>query len=180
MNIEFYSSHMDTLFELKQMAEKNNCKISLGFDTSSYEDIDEDILKECGFNEEFLSNLDSCYIKEQMSGWSKVWFELYDKNNNTYNTLVYMNNYCRFNLEILNYDDCDEDFINFIQNHYDVGECGTDEYFCNFNNSPTIIHGFNNQEEITDHRVYRAGMALSYFSDLVCDYLREERIVRTY
>lgn len=28
--------------------------------------------------------------------------------------------------------------------------------------------------------VYREGMALKFFGDLVCDYLGEERIVRTY
>lgn len=44
MNIDFYSSHMDTLADLKEIAEKHNCKITFGF-TSDYEqDIDQELL----------------------------------------------------------------------------------------------------------------------------------------
>ena len=41
----------------------------------------------------------------------------------------------------------------------------------------TVIKGFNGLEH---PNVYRAGMALKFFGDLVCDYLKEERIVRSY
>lgn len=43
------------------------------------------------------------------------------------------------------------------------------------NNIPEI--GSPNQKHPS---VYREGMALKIFGDLVCDYLGEERIVRTY
>ena len=179
MNISFYSAHMDTLCELKQMAEKHNCKIIFGFDASASEDIDEDILLECGFSEDMQEYLDQCFLEDKLSKYSKVWFELYDANNNTHNVLTYMNNYCSFCLEVDKYD-CDEEFINFLENHYDVGECCSGQYYCNFDNKPTIIDGFNNKEKIKDFRVYRPEMALKYFSDLVCEYLGEEKIMRTY
>lgn len=41
----------------------------------------------------------------------------------------------------------------------------------------TEVTGFPNQER---PNVYREGMALKFFGDLVCDYLGEERIARTY
>ena len=41
----------------------------------------------------------------------------------------------------------------------------------------TKVTGFPEQEHPS---VYREGMALKFFGDLVCDYLGEERIVRTY
>ena len=41
----------------------------------------------------------------------------------------------------------------------------------------TKVTGFPGQER---PNVYREGMALKFFGDLVCDYLGEERIVRTY
>lgn len=180
MNISFYTAHMDTLCDLKQMAEKHNCRINFGFDTSSSEEMDEDILIECGFKEELLGNLDSCSIEGTCSGWSKVWFELYDKNNNSYHTLAYLNSYCRFELELFDRYDCDEEFLEMLESHYDIDECGHDRFYCNFSDAPTIIHGFNNEGEVRDYRVYRSGMALSYFSDLVCEYLGEEKISRTY
>lgn len=43
--------------------------------------------------------------------------------------------------------------------------------------SETKIKGFDKQEHPS---VYREGMALKFFGDLVCDYLGEERIVRVY
>ena len=41
----------------------------------------------------------------------------------------------------------------------------------------TTIKGFDGLEHPS---VYREGMALKFFGDLVCDYLGEERIVRVY
>jgi len=49
-----------------------------------------------------------------------------------------------------------------------------------FSDSPTIINGFGNETKVVDYRVYREGMALKFFGDLVCDYLEEPRIVESY
>lgn len=45
---------------------------------------------------------------------------------------------------------------------------------------PTHIRGFGNKEVITDGRVYREGMALHYFTELVCQYLNEPMFNNTY
>lgn len=49
-----------------------------------------------------------------------------------------------------------------------------------FGSHPTIINGFRNKEEVRDGRVYRDGMALHFFTELVCQYLNEPMIHNTY
>lgn len=51
--------------------------------------------------------------------------------------------------------------------------------YIHFGKSPTEIRGFG-KKTITDGRVYREGMALHYFTELVCEYLKEPMIHNTY
>lgn len=207
MNTYFNDAHLDTLVKLKEIAEKHNCKIRFGTDSNSYDSEVEDIK---GFmsdiNEEVLEflveNQFELFKETLQKEDSSIWFELYEitedwgkchtltYNNNSLSLLL--NDYWREELEDMlseleEYEDdenieIDSERLDLIRNAIDFIE--ENEYdntgVLNFSSSPTIILGFGNEGVVIDHRVYRVGMALKFFSDLVCDYLGEPRIVNTY
>ena len=53
-----------------------------------------------------------------------------------------------------------------------------DEQYWSYETTDTVVRGFDGVS--TYINVYREGMALKFFGDLVCDYLGEPRIIRTY
>lgn len=181
MNVDFGSSHIETLADLIKIAEKHNCKITFGFDSHHETDIDEDILKKCGFTDEDLA-----FIRNNMNIYScdstldRIWFELYDENNKTYNNMIYIESSTYF---VVGEDGCSIEYPSYelttkLEEHDEMTEIGVYTILESYN--PTIIHGFGNKEKVEDYRVYRSGMALKFFGDLVCDYLNEPRIQRTY
>lgn len=186
MNISFCQSHMETLADLIKLAEKHNCRINFGFDTSSEREIDEDIVKLQGLNDMLAEELhDKMTISDCASSFDKVWFELYDKNTKAHNTMAYIESSTYFTVEKLGEYDfrCEEDepseeLIAWLEQHDELW--GEDVYTIYEHHNPTIIYGFGNKERIEDFRCYRSGMALAFFSDLVCDYLKEPRIHRVY
>lgn len=184
MNISFGGNHMDTLADLMRLVEKHNCCIRFGFDASSEREIDKDILKRYGFSDELFSEMDDkMTISDCQSTFSKIWFELYDKTANKTNTFAYIESDTYFSVEKISefdfrYENPSNELEEWLE-EYD--ECwDIDNYIINKAYNPTIIYGFGNEKRIEDFRVYRSGMALKYFSDLVCDYLREPRIDRCY
>lgn len=183
MNIDFCSSHMDTLADLKAIAEKHNCKIIFGF-TSDYEqDIDQELLLKKEFTQEFIDEMNCLMeITHSASTFHKVWFELFDKNANTYNTMAYMERSTFFTVKkepIYSHDEQPSDkLIELLDKRDEMWD--NDEYTINESDSPTVIYGFGNTERVEDYRCYRSGMALKFFGDLVCDYLKEPRIHRVY
>lgn len=183
MNIDFGLSHMQTLAELMQIAEKHNCRITFGFATSPEQEIDEDVLKRNGFTDELIEEMkEKMTINDAVSSFDKVWFELYDQNNKTHSSLTYIESGTYFVLPKDNYyifsEGISEELENLLYEHDEFYR--SDEYVIHESYNPTIIHGFGNNEKIRDFRVYRSGMALKFFGDLVCDYLKEPRIERSY
>ena len=90
MNIYFSSTHLQTLCDLKTLAEKHNCYIRFGVNQENSTDVDfnefdgmaKRIIEELQDKGEFLNQN---YCKTSM------FFELFDANNSTYNILTYSN-----------------------------------------------------------------------------------------
>lgn len=186
MNIDFCNSHMETLADLMKIAEKHNCAITFGITSHSDRDIDEDVLKKNGFTSELLEELKcKMTVKDSVSSYDNAWFQLYEKNTKTYHTMAYIENSAYVIVEKLDelefrFDDEEpsDELIATLEKLDEMLEIGV--YTINEHYNPTIIHGFGNKEKVEDYRVYRPGMALKFFGDLVCDYLKEPRIKRCY
>lgn len=189
MNVTFSSTHLETLVDLQALAKKHNCKISFGcYSNTSKEEINNDILRENGASEEIINKL--------LNGWEHnisvnnientdehIWFQLYDpEGKKKYNVMTYYENRTYFEVEF-DYDfdeDGNQDLVNWLEKHNAEWNYDSDKYIICLNTAPTIITGFGYEEEHKDYRVYREGMALHYFTELVCDYLKEPIIKRTY
>ena len=183
MHVMFTETHLETLCELKALAEKHNCSIRFGVHNSSgfidYE-------KFIGYSKNIIEELQKHGVfcdGTQQGTLTDLWFELFDPNNakRYYHGLRYSKG-----LQVVEYkfdDDIDDDnplskeAEKFLEdNHYkEFADCEQKILYVSF--SETKISGFEKQEH---PNVYREGMALKFFGDLVCDYLGEERIVRTY
>lgn len=183
MNIDFATPHMETLSDLMKLAKKHNCGIAFGFASSPEQEIDEDILKKNGFTDDLIEEMkDKMTIDDAASSFDKLWFELFDRNNNTHHSMTYIESGTYFVLPKDNYylfsEGISEELEKLLDEHDEFYR--PDEYVIHESYNPTIIHGFGNKEKIEDFRVYRSGMALKFFGDLVCDYLKESRIARCY
>jgi hypothetical protein len=177
---------METLADLMQIAEKHNCKICFGVLTSTEQKIDEDIIKQHGFTDELFEEMkDKMEIHDSASSFDKVWFELFDKSANSYSTMAYIESSTYFTVDKTSEwdfrygeDEPSDDLIAWLDENDELWDM--DRYTIHQQHNPTIIHGFGNKERVEDFRVYRSGMALKFFGDLVCDYLNEPRIKRCY
>lgn len=184
MNIEFTSAHMQTLCELKELAEKHGCLITFGVDQGSDFDSYEHFI---GYTEEVIKELEDrgfFHTDEAKSEYSNFWFQLYDPNNTArkhhilqYNTGRQIIEY-EFNWEPDDDDPISEEAANFLRDNI-ADWCNYDDekklLYTSYANTEVI--GFDGQPR---PNVYREGMALKFFGDLVCDYLGEERIQRVY
>lgn len=174
MNLFLGEEHLKTLKELVVLAEKHGGHISMGFNNSFDDEIDWKILENEGIGGKIIGELkteENCIIINAESGVSEIWFAFYDKNHKC-NSMSYYENWTKFECEEIGWD-VPEKFSEWLSEN----EQGN---FFYYSDSPTIISGFGNKERIEDYRVYRSGMAVKFFGDLVCDYLGEERVVRTY
>lgn len=181
MNIDFGTSHMETLADLMKIAEKHNCKITFGFASSHEPDIDEEILKKHKFTDEDIEFMQiNMTIETKESTFDKLWLELYDGNKKTYNNLVYIESstYLTVREEYSPSDYPSEELRQKLEENDEMLD--HEVYTLALSHNPTIITGFGNEKKIEDFRVYRSGMALKFFGDLVCDYLGEPRISRCY
>ena len=168
---------------MKALAEKHGCSISFGVndfdDFTGYEkftDYSENIIEELREQGYFWTDTE----KGSAMGF---WFELFDPNNEElhYHNLTYFTGWQAVEYELN--DDVDDDnplskeAEEFLEdNTYEECDYGGKRLlYTSF--SETNIKGFKGQEHPS---VYREGMALKFFGDLVCDYLGEERIVRVY
>ena len=189
MNINFTSAHLETLCELKVIAEKHDCKIDFGVQTVNYDEVHDELDLEMLMHFGFTYS-DIMYINDHMrinyhsESTEAVWFELReskgDKTNihqmyygvNTINLSIDRNNLGLYsqpdNESVL--EKLDEHSLNYDNYDYVISE----------SYDKTLICGFGNDKDIEDNRVYRFDIALKYFADLVCDYLGEPRIERVY
>ena len=112
-----------------------------------------------------------------------MFFQLFDPNGEKhYNVMTYCENRVYFEIEF-DYDfdeENNEDLVNWLEEHNADWNCDSDKYIICLDDAPTIITGFGYKVEHKDYRVYREGMALHYFAKLVCEYLKEPLIKRTY
>lgn len=186
MNIDFCNSHMETLADLMKIAEKHNCTITFGVTSHGDREIDDDVLKKNGFKAELLTELyEKMEVKDAASTFDKVWFQLHEKDTKTCHTMAFIENITYAIVEKI--DEChiwsddenpSDELIAKLEELDELLEIGV--YTINQSYNPTIIYGFGNKEKVEDFRVYRPGMALKFFGDLVCDYLKEPRIQRYY
>ena len=186
MNIYIGTEHLKTLEDLRKIAEKHDCAIRFGYNDDVSREIEGSFLDRVGINRKTIDALCSphCFsVKNALYTCRKYWFELYENKTDKSNTMTYIDEDIYFEVDdIFRFDEMyqDEcDTINeFIEEHAEIyGDCGNSFAF---SDNPTLIYGFGNKKRISDYRCYREGMALKYFSDLVCDYLGEKRIERVY
>ena len=89
MNVDFHSGHIETLCDLKTIAEKHNCKISFGVRSYSENIIDEGLLKQEGFTDDEINYIkDSLNVVDACTTNCSMYFELIEKDSNKVNSLV--------------------------------------------------------------------------------------------
>lgn len=177
MNVYFGSNHLQTLCDLKALAEKHNCFIRFGVDQENTTDVTLEDFE--GSTKEIIEELQNkgsfsngCYEVTNM------WFELFDATNETYHILSYCQGResVEYTLDIL--EDLSYEANSFLENNLvDWQSMADDNLLISCSLDGTKVSGFPEQER---PYVYREGMALKYFGDLVCDYLKEPRIKRVY
>ena len=192
MTAEFYNAHLDTLCELKALAEKHGCKLSFGTrDNYSTEELDTNDLFAVGVPNKIIDKLTHSYehnltVENIKVSCDELWFQLYDPNNENrkYHIMTYQQISVYFEVEPdYNFDSYikeNEKFIDWCEENQVDWNDDDDKFIFNLTDSPTIINGFGYKKEKKDYRVYREGMALHYFTELVCKYLKEPMIERTY
>ncbi len=180
MNVYFSSTHLQTLCDLKALAEKHGCFIRFGVNQENSVDVDFDKFDKA--TEKIIHELlNKGMFSQSVYNVTSMYFELFDNNNKTYHTLTYNEGSQCTSYELDWADELSDEAISFLE--YNLVEWQTIDdiddtkltIYCRLDG--TKIAGFPNQKHPS---VYREGMALKFFGDLVCDYLGEERIVRTY
>ncbi len=182
MNFEFYEPHIKTLCDLQTLAEKHNCRLAFGTVGNSFDDeIDESFLEEyLNCPKDIAKEIcEKCYFEEVRGDYSKSFFELYDKTKEKYNKLTYFTLSVGFKIEA--YDDLStkvEDWLLDNSKNDDYGYADGDEYFMFVDTTKEQVFGFDGIKK--EGYIYRPGIMLAVFTQLVCDYLGEERIKRVY
>lgn len=178
MTVDFYKSHIETLCELKELAYKHNCSIAFGVRNDSNPELNFDDCDEI-FPENILEDLKRCGdIVKGYRNATYLWFELYDRNTCRYHNMTYVDGDYYIEYDRFYFEEVEEETQNWIEENVADWSDPTDDHltFCK-SFGYTKSSGFNGAET---PNVYRSGMALKFFGDLVCDYLGEDRIVRTY
>lgn len=183
MNVDFTETHLETLCELKALAEKHNCSIRFGVYNScgfiSYR-------KFVGYSKNIIEELQKrgnfCDGTKQGT-LTDLWFELFDPNNTKrhHHSLRYSKG-----VQVVEYkldDDVDDnnplskEAEKFLEDNDYARFADCEQKILDVFFSETEISGFEKQKH---PNVPRKETALKFFGDLVCDYLGEERIVREY
>lgn len=183
MNVDFTETHLDTLCELKALAEKHNCSIRFGVYNScgfiGYE-------KFIGYSKNIIEELRirGVFVDGTQHGTlTDLWFELFDPNNAKchYHSLRYSKGVqvveYKLNDDIGDGNPLSKEAEKFLENNDYARFADCEQKFLDVFFSETEISGFEKQEH---PNVPRTEMALKFFGDLVCDYLGEKRIVRVY
>lgn len=179
-------THLQTLKELMEIAEKHNCYINIF--VNEHHSFAQDNSSAClemlvdreYISDEVANNLLECYsIDNPMVQHDSICFELVEQkeNRNIFHTMTYHTWSVWFNIEKYSWnpeaDELPETEEWVEENCSDYGDG-----FYSAESAYTEVQGFPNVE--TKVNVYREGIAIKNFGDLVCDYLGEPRIVRNY
>lgn len=178
MNITFGQAHIRTLIKLQALAEKHNCSICFGTNYSFDADADIEDFKPYfdDLTDEVIEDINDNLIKQRIDITSShYWFELYDRNTSKSNSLTYTETrgYAQYEGSCDSLEDKTEIFF---ENN---GADWSDDYIIHFYRDSQTIQGFKDVDQMQIN-VYREGMLLKFFGDLVCDYLGEERIHEVY
>lgn len=190
MNIFLSNTHIKTLIKLKEIAEKHGCSIAMGVRNKIERTFSVEHFRDCNVDD-FIINLlgsiedpDLLFNESYLYQYHTYWFELSEKKEGSYSkyhTLSFNISVVYFKIEKDSLDlisEENQDLRNWLEEETGgyAGEYGC----CVLSSNRTIINGFGNIEEVKDYRVYREGMALKYFGDLVCEYLNEPLIKEVY
>lgn len=188
MNFDFYNSHIETLCDLQALAKKHNCKLAFGTRNNSFDDeIDESFLKEyLDCPEDIAKEIcEKCDFIEVRGNYTNSFFELYDKEKGKYNTLTYFTLSGAFKIVTYEGISCQNNLSgktkDWLADNSMNGEWGyddLDDFYMHIDATKEEVHGFEGIKK--EGHIYRPGIMLAVFTQLVCDYLKEERIVRTY
>ena len=181
MNVHFTSTHINTICKLNEIAKKHNCKLYISTSSQNFiqdEALDYifDYLRENDSElTEKLSDeiMEHFHFEDMFFTVDNVCFELLEGFKS--NSLTY------FEYEMgFSYMEDSYGLIYSLSNEAQewVDDRLSDTYFYN-NTDKSTIRGFNGIDT-SDINVYREGIALKCFGDLVCDYLNEPRIEAVY
>lgn len=182
MNFEFYESHIKTLCDLQALAEKHNCRLGFGTISDSFDDrIDESFLEEyLDCPKDIAKEIcEKCYFKEISGDYSNSFFQLYDKTKEKCNKLTYFTLSVAFKIAADNDLSTEaEDWLLDNSKNDEYGYADYNEYFMVVDTTKEQVFGFDGIKK--EGWIYRPGIMLAVFTQLVCDYLGEERIKRVY
>lgn len=186
METYFNSAHLRTIAKIQELALKHECIFSFGVnDKVRSNTVDYDILKKDKISKEAIEAIkeqdNNGNVEGAWNEYTSLWFELYDLKSKRCNQLIYIQSATGFRLD--GGDDLMvEDAYNNKALSKFIEENGYDwpsSYF-EYRDDPTQIINFDKEGRREDYRVYRSGMALKFFADLVCDYLEEPKIEEVY
>ena len=179
MDTYFGWAHVETICDLKAIADKHNCKINFGTRHTTSDTVDCGLMEKAGFTKDEVDFILRRSDIDRMScDFDVIWFELYDIEKHTNNTLAYVESSTLLTFSRDFEFDEDEELMRKLEENDAFWEY--DEYSLDLRDSSTQIVGFGKDKREENSLVYREGMALKYFADYVCDYLKEPRIERVY
>jgi len=171
--------HIKTLTKLQAIAEKYNSSISITVEPISDNDVDFDIIVEQGDMTETVKNdiQENLWIKECRTNGYKYTFELIDRRNvkaTKYNTLTYFSIDTSFKYDEYGIDDLLIESQEWLSDNDDYGDG-----YIYYSTTDQKIDGWEGVDT-SFVNVYREGMLLKFFGDLVCEYFGEEKIQEVY
>ena len=116
MNIEFTNAHMETLCELKALAEKHDCRVTFGVD--SWTGVDPEFEEFSNYTSKVYEELDDKgSFSNGVIDVTKFWFQFYDPNNKDrkYHYLEYSEGEQTITYELLSFEELSEEAENFIE-----------------------------------------------------------------
>lgn len=171
--------HIKTLTKLYEMAKKHDCVIAMSIEPISDSDVDFDIIVDKGdMNEEIKEDIqENLELKDCNTSGYKYTFELIDKRDSQhykYNTLTYFDISTSFKYAEFLYRTLNEETQEWLDDNDNY-----DDNYIFYHSEDQRMQGWEGIDT-SFVNVYREGMLLKFFGDLVCEYLGEEKIQEVY
>lgn len=184
MNVWFGENHIETLMELQSMAKRHGFTISMGFNSEAIEfDESTRIMFELDASKKVMDEIvDLCEVVPIGAMRSSAWMSLDNGSEShllNYTEVEGMLKVTHSSLS-MPLSDAAEDWLEEHESAYEHEyDLGNDSYFIPLSKKTTSAFGFGGRgKDVED--VYRPGIIVKVFSDLVCDFLHEKRIERVY